>query len=226
MRKLTVVLVAILGFTAAANANTYNYSGSVVFDSDLNPTADIVLPSFDTNDGILQSVELYFYHSGSADISVDNDDEYQGGTANARLIRTFTADPIPGWGFPLVGTRTQTSAPVDLDPDNGDLTDFDSTPPDGHAFSTLSFLDIGAGAVFPTASAYETVGPGTVAITVNPDTMVNDLQWVTTPDAWQMEVENPYFEVEVQLTYNWIPEPATLSLLAFGGLVVLRRRSR
>ncbi|MCK4657891.1 MAG: choice-of-anchor E domain-containing protein [Phycisphaerae bacterium] len=224
---LGIATLAVVFLCTGALADTVSYSGSIVFSSDLEPDKTVTLPSFDTSGGdILQSVLVEFFHSGSADLAADNDDEFQGGTANARIIRTFIAHNVPGWGFDVVGTNTEQSDPVSLTADDGDGDQFDPTAPDGHSFDTLNFTDLAAGAAFPTLSAYETSGTGTVVFPITPDVMVNDLQWVVNPDAWQLEVENPFFEVEVQVTYTYIPEPGMLSLMALGGLGLLRRRSR
>ena len=110
--------------------------------------------------------------------------------------------------------------------DDGDLTLVDPTPADGTDFGgSLSYSNLLAGSVSPAISNY--IGTGMIDFTVDVLTMVNDLQFQgAAPDTWQLEVENPSLDVWVDVTYDYhaVPEPISLSLLALGGLVVIRRR--
>lgn len=207
-------------------AETDSYCNSVSFTSDLEDPKDLLLPSFDDNGGLhdLLSVTVDVYHTGSAQPAGDNDDPYQGAIVRARVIRQFSA---AGPNVFSVGGNTVNSDFITLDPDDGDLDVFDSTPPDGHDFGILGYADMLAGSYAPDMSLYE--GPGDVAFSITPMLMVNDLQFEDppgTPDSWQLQVEFPILEVEVCVTYEYeiVPEPASLALLALGGLLVLRRR--
>ena len=209
----------------------------VTFTSDLQASQTISLLSFDTTadrgcpegfTAVLQSVLVEYTFSGSADIAVDNDDDFQGTTANARIIRTWSAT---GPGVNQVGTKTLASAPVELAEDDGDDDVFDSSPPDGHAFTALSFSGEDGGSDTPGKSLYETAGPGTVDFEVAPVNMVNDLQFdPTSPDQYQTDVQNPEMKVRIDVTYSYecIPEPSTFVLAAVGllalGLFGWRRR--
>ena len=209
-----------------AQADSVSYCGAVSFTSDLEDPQDISLPSFDDNGGeyVLQSVIVDVYHTGSAQPAADNDDPLQGAVVRARVIRQFSAS---GPGVFSIGGNTVNSAFIDLDPDDGDLANFDPTAPDGVDFGILGYADVLAGSYTPGSGLY--AGPGDVMFSVTPTLMVNDLQFEDppgTPDAWQLEVEFPVLEVELCVTYEYqvVPEPASLALLALGGLLVLRRR--
>lgn len=237
MKIFCLVGVCILLIIGPAGAAIIHQSDSVSFTSDLEPNKTITLNSFDTTDTTgcppggwreLNTVTVTVTYDGSAGIIADNDDPLKSGTVNARIIRTWSmSGPGALAGF---GTKMVTTTGLLLQADDGDLSVFDPSPPDGKDFGALSFAgEPAAGSPYtPTKSAYETAGAGTVDFVVDVATMVNDLQWDVTPDAWQMEVQNPVLTVMVDLDYDWtcVPEPATLSLLALGGLALIRRRSR
>ncbi|TWT40326.1 hypothetical protein RAS1_40340 [Phycisphaerae bacterium RAS1] len=222
----TSALVAVLGFSSSLGlADSIKYMGQISFQSDLQAPANVDLPSFDTQGGALTliSVQVETFHSGAAEPAGDNDDPFQGARASARIIRSWTST---GPGVFAFGNRTVNSPFVDLTADNGDLAAFDATPPDGVDFGVLGYGPELANTTNPAPGLYATPGPGTVSFTVTPTLMVNDTQFEDppgTPDSWQLEVENPDLTVKVSVTYTWIPEPATLSLLALGALALRRR---
>jgi len=117
---------------------------------------------------------------------------------------------------------------VSLSADDGDDDIFDDTALDGHAFALAFSGETSGPFVAGTPGLYETAGPGSVTLTVTPSNMVNDLQWAPNPDAYQSEVQNPEMTVDVEIIYDYtiVPEPATMSLLALGGLALLRRKRR
>jgi len=209
---------------AVASADEVSYCNFVSFTSDLQDPQDLYLPKFDNQGGslILDDVVVNVYHSGSAQPKADNDDPFKSAVVRARVIRQFSAI---GPGVFSSGGNTVTSPFINLDPDNGDLALFDATPPDGWDFGVLGYASLLAGQYFPSEAFYDSNGPANVAFNVSPLLMVNDLQFEgITPDAWQLEVEYPILEVQVCVTYTYSPEPASLGLLAVGGLALLRRR--
>lgn len=225
--KFIVVLVAV-GFAMLSVEATAQqvvcFEGSVSFTSDLEDPDTITLPQFDTLGGTLQllDVEVEFLHEGSMEPAADNDDPFQSATVRARVIRQWTASGPDVFGN---GSQQVNSPFVDLDPDDGDLANFDPNPPDGFDFGSLGYSLLSAGLYYPDDSLYE--GVGSVVFTVTPLLMVNDLQFQDppgTPDAWQLEVENPILTVTAKVCYTYIPEPASIALLALGGLLALRRR--
>lgn len=221
MQKLMIV-VAVLGFAVAAQADvTAPQVQAANFISDLQPNVTLTFDKFNPALGTLIDVTIKLQHSGSAQISADNDDPFQGSNANARIIRSWA---VSGPDLDVAGAKTVVGPVVALSADNGDLGMFDSSGPDGHAFSTLSFSNVNAGTYNPLSSLY--VGPGTVDLLVDVDTMVNDLQFSAT-DQYQTEVTNPTLQVKLTVTYTYepVPEPATLSLLSLGLVLVRRRRA-
>lgn len=229
---LTRFTGAALSLSAAGSlalADTVMYMDSVKFTSDLEASRTIDLPSFNTMGGTLTllSVLVETEHSGFVRPRADNDDPFQGAVVRARMVRQWTST---GPGVFAFGNTTVNSPFVSLladDGDGGDNDVFDDTAPDGYDFGFLSYGPTLAGSSSPPTALYATPGPGTVSFLVDPVLMVNDLQWQDppgTPDAWQLEVETPSLTVKVKVTYEYIPEPASICLLGLGSLVVARRR--
>jgi len=237
MSKLYIVGICLVLMAGSAGADVLNDSGSVSFSSDLEANKTITVESFDTTNTTgcppgdwrqLNSVTITVTFDGSASVQADNDDDFQGATANARIIRVWS---MSGPGVFGSGSKTVTSAIVTLGADDGDDGVFDSSPIDGTDFGgPLAFTnEPAAGSPYaPLMAAYQTAGPGTVDFDIDVVAMVNDLQWNVSPDEWQLAVQNPLLTVDVAVAYDYscVPEPATMSLLALGGLALLRRRRR
>jgi hypothetical protein len=228
--------IATLALASSAGA-AFNemWQGSVSYTSDAEGDKTVALPSFDTTGGrTLLSVRVDIWSDASVDIAGDNDDPFKTASVSARMIRNYRMD---GPGVVALSLSTTNGPVVNLgvdDTDGGNVLNFDSTPLDGTAFGTLSYTGLPAiGSPFTPANAlYATAGPGIVNFTVlgngTPGSallMVNDQQFFgVAPDAWQLMVENPILVVNAKVTYEWIPEPATLSLLGLGALVLRRVR--
>ena len=229
MRRITLVAVlAVAALSTAVSAATINHcSNSAIFTSDTEPNVTVSFPAFNLGAMYeLDAVSVGIFHSASVDIKGDNDDPFKTAAVNARMIRAFSAT---GPGVAGLGSKTVQGGVVNLgvdDNDGGDNDVFDPTPNDGTDFGgPLAYLNELAGTFTPGTAAY--IGAGNIDFTVDVLTMVNDQQFQgVAPDSWQLEVENPRLEVYVCVTYDYhqVPEPASLALLAMGGIVALRRR--
>ncbi|MBA7588694.1 hypothetical protein ES708_30761 [subsurface metagenome] len=225
-KKCAVVVAVVLLMIGAtpASALLEVHSGSVSFESDLEPNKDINLPSFDVLGGtrILNSVLVELFHSGSVSMLADNDDGFNTAQINAHIVRIWAATGPGVIGF---GNETVTSPVVTLQLEDGDGATFDATPPDGKDFSgTTAYSNLLAGSFNPSTALYTTDGPGTVTFTVYPQFMVNYLQFVIPADQWQMEVQNPDLTVTAKVTYSYVPEPATIALLGLSSMALIKKR--
>lgn len=207
LRLVVIVLMVavwlIVGSTAAF-ADTETYVGSVSFISDAQPPQNINLPSFNTMGGTrtLQTVSVEIFHSGSVDLAADNDDAFNVGRVQGRMIRWWSGTG-PGVNTGTI-TRTATTSAVDLGLDNGDGAVVDPTAPDGTDFGgPVSFPTTLANSYNPATALYTTSGPGTVSFTITPELMINDLQWLVTPDVWQLQVQNADMTITVRLNYEY-----------------------
>lgn len=206
--RLVAIGVIIAAFSIigspSAFAATETYTGSVSFISDAQPPQNINLPSFNTMGGTrtLQSVTVEVIHRGSVSLIADNDDAFHTGRVNGRLMRWWSgAGPGVSTGTIM---RTVTTPTVDLGLDNGDGLAVDPTAPDGTNFGgPVSYPDTLAGSYTPSTGLYTSPGPGTVSFTVTPELMTNDLQWVVTPDIWQLQVQNADLTVTVRVSYEY-----------------------
>ncbi|MCK4342171.1 MAG: PEP-CTERM sorting domain-containing protein [Phycisphaerae bacterium] len=230
MTKVGIVALVVAGLLVpgALAESVMHTSGTAHFVSDLEPPQTVDVPSFDGHGGlwVLDNVLIQCMHSGSVDISADNDDEFQSAAANARMIRIFGVTGPDNPTFTVTGSKEIASDPVTLAADDGDGDAWDPTPPDGHLFDTLTYApELGATWFVTNLAAYYNP-PATIDFEITPDTMVNDVQWDPTPAMYQLEVEHAVLDVylEVTYTYHIIPEPATFSLLALGALALVRRR--
>ncbi len=231
----TIGLIASLALFAAvssAHAALEIYQGSVSYTSDAEGNKTVALPSFDTTGGrTLLSVRVDIWSDASVDIAGDNDDPFKTASVSARMIRNYRMD---GPGVVALSLSTINGPVVNLAVDNGDLGAFDATPADGTSFGTLNYANLAAigSAFFPALGLYATGGPGLVNFTVlgngSPGSallMVNDQQFFgVAPDAWQLEVQNPLLKINAKVTYDYTPEPMTLTLLGLGALVLRRVR--
>ncbi|MCX5685827.1 MAG: PEP-CTERM sorting domain-containing protein [Planctomycetota bacterium] len=221
-----MVGAVVLCLPVSVFADPITHTGSVSFISDLQPGATITLPTFDTQGGAhnLVGVLVEIFHSGSADLAVDNDDAFRAANVSGQIVREWT---LSGPGINTNGSQTVNTGIVHLAVDNGDGVIFDTSGPDAANFGSVSYSDVAAGSFTPDPALYTTAGFGTVTFTVTPTYISNEMSFTgRAPNEYQTSLQNTNLKVTARVTYTAAPEPATLSLLAAGGLGTLLYRRR
>jgi len=233
MRTRGLVALCVCAATACpALAGVIIQNRTAHFTSDLNNDIILTFDTFDNQGGtlILDDVRIDIRHAGGAVLRADNDDDFKSADVNGRIVRTWSLSGPDALGF---GNETVMTPSVHLDVndgDGGDTNNFDPTPPDGTDFGSVAYGPLALAPIHPNEALYETNGPGTLDMTADVLLMINDLQFVIPPDVWQLEVQDPYLDIDVTLTYFFsvIPVPPALWLGAVGLGVAgwIRRRVR
>jgi hypothetical protein len=232
--KLALVLCVGLAIGLAASSAqalptyTVSYEDTQGLPNDTNTTLN--LPKFNISGATLTNVwlKLEIRLSGAV-VELDNDATVdQGGTAqvlstvntlgsSATLLKTdFTSFTGTNLGinqtanFPLAITTGDPLGVFNAQPGNGDYAKWDP--------GTLARTDSGdiAGSVW---GGYE--GTGNFTVTVNNSYLAGAT--FEGADGY-FQGSTPSGEFYGKVTYTYTPEPATLSLLALGGLALIRRR--
>ncbi len=214
MRTILTCTLVLLTVTAVASADLEEHSTNYAFP--LSPGFQTVsLPEFNTLGGtrVLDFVELCLFADIQADVTVENDSVLDAPDYELSLTGLTDATAQVGslgagagiadvWGVALLAT--------DGNPGSG---------PDFHDFGTLMSSDFDDDFTFATGP-YEGLGTFDVLVDGSAGFAFNG-----TTDS-TLVVSNLQASGEVKVKYNFhvIPEPATLSLLAFGGLMLIRRR--
>lgn len=227
--RFVLVAVACLAVSSAAMADSYMVSGSTSFESSLQPSVIVSVPKFDDMGGslTLTSVLVQFCHNGSVELEGDNDDPFDHGQnlfVRGQMIRSWSVTGPAGLNSGA--TKIVNTALVPLSPDDGDGGDndlFDPTGPDGHDFGAVGYSTLIVSHPGEPIGAYS--GLGTADFQFTPDVLSQTLEFTPyVPDAWQLMVENPILNLEVKVTYTYIPEPSTLALVGLGALALIRRK--
>jgi len=227
-RKGWAVLVTLLVSTSLASALTLTETET--FNGTPNFLRTLMFDQFDDQGGTLtlQSISVsVLLNVQGGQVTLDNDGEevasgsYEfGGKGDISSTDVSLLDA----SFQPVTAEVAalTTGGFNLDANVGDGPgDYDPTPPDGMLISGTSQSDSDSG--FIASSLFsQYIGAGTFDIDVSIDQWadfggVSGIEWAVTPVT---------AGGEVTVVYNYVPEPATMSLLAIGGLVALRRRRK
>jgi len=227
MKKLvlTVLLSMLIAPAFAGVVQTESQTKSFSGLPTLN--ADLVFAKFDQHLGSLDSIEVIVnLTSSGGDLIMDNDsDEEADGTFNFGADASFTvSEPFVNSSFqPVVASLAAThSGVVDLDANTGDgALDFDPTPGDGMQYLGQAMNDSDSGflasAIFGDWTGFgESVTISVSASQVSNVTATGGVEIAYTPI-------NISGDATVIYTYT-TPEPATMGLLALGGLFIRRRK--
>ncbi|MCC7293868.1 MAG: choice-of-anchor E domain-containing protein [Phycisphaerales bacterium] len=202
---------------ASVEADTVSYQRIAGFTSDLESDVILTFPTFDNQGGslVLTDVRVDVRHRAGVIMRADNDDRFKEATVNGRMIRTWS---LSGPDMFTAQSRTKNTPVIQLEKDDGDAGIFDSSAPDGTDFGLINYGNISVGPFSPDLTLYDTNGPDSVDFIADVLLMVNDLQFVVPPDVWQLEVQRPYLQITVDVTYTFrpIPLPAAAWLGALG----------
>ncbi len=228
--KMALPFLAVLAVCAAAApaamiTQTRTFSGIPDFQSILN------FDSFDTGLGTLLGVTIWVdvdVTSGQA--IVDNESD-----SLASVTVDFSADAAASSAgevfFPTTTANAAISQSLQLGPDDGDGNSIDPASPDGAAVSLNSASGSMMTSMLASASTQQATQVSTFTdllagadydILLDSSTIFQI--YGASGVAGGFTPANVAGEVTVQ--YNYVPEPATMSLLAIGGVAALKRRRK
>ena len=217
-RKLiAVLLVSVFGLASTASAYVISYDTNFGPTAVGSPTTTLYLSQFDPALGTLNSVTLTLDATASAgSIAWDNEAD-QPSTVTLGIGAEVTA--IAPDALALVAVPLQTDS-GSVDADNDGDADFIGTD----AFSVTG----GTGndsdsAALPPGDLTPYIGTGDIAVSV---VGLAETYLSTSGGFGPIDPTPGDFSGTVTVEYNYIPEPATLSILTLAGLALIRRRRK
>lgn len=227
---LSTGLVFLLGSIAsAAQMKTYSIT---VDDGGSNFMAGAAgtfsLPKFDDKGGtrVLQQVTLqittYFFGGRNA---LDSESQFAGLATVMIGSNLMVNAPLSLSVITTQPTQIAGNLPITADDETGEPDFLDNGPDDDCvSIAGQDFIDTRSSLLSdPPDDLSDYVGDGKVWIGFY--SAVNSIASATVAPSWA-RVEAPEFYFDAEITYAYIPEPATLGLLGMGGLVLLLRRRR
>lgn len=219
MRKFCIVSICCLLLAGAANADTVSYSDTFgPANVPFSETAVASLLEFDPSIGTLTKVTFeLFANTSSGTIAWDNEALIAsdvtlgiGAEVTAKALTALTAVAVP--------LQTGTSS---VDADNDGAADFIGTDSFSVTGGTGSDTDSVSTTVPAELALYIGTGSFDVLMSSGTETFLS-----TTGGYGPIDPVTGITDGTVKVTYTYIPEPATMSLLALGGLALLRRKRR
>ena len=224
---VAVCLLLACAASAATITQTETYSGTP------NLSRTFTFDEFDDLGGTLTLVSIEVLVELNIDggkLILDNDgDDPASGTYEFGAKSDISSTDVSL--LKVVGPPTEpvvaelsslTSGAFSLAAQTGDGTnDFDPTPPDGMQIDGGPLSDSDAGFI---ATSLHSQYIGTSTYDIDLEVLqwsdfggVSGIEWAVTPVS---------ADGEVTVIYNYVPEPASMSLLGLGGLALIRRRKK
>jgi len=224
--KFLCFAVAVCTVFAASSAQASTITQSQTFSGIPNLMESATFNQFDSQLGTLESVQVSLnLNTTGGTLILDNDsDQTAAGIFEFGVIASISSSDVSldnASSDPVIdnfGVFCSQSFSLAANQDDG-INDFDSTSPDGLLYSGIA--ESGSASGFVNTSDFSDY-TGTGTFDINLIVMqwqyygnVSGIEWATNPVSTNGSIA---------VTYNYVPEPATLGLLSLGGLILRKRR--